>query len=105
MAISAESIFSGGNPLSDPTALFLLQVLVIICTARLIAIPLGYIKQPKVIAEVIGGILLGRSAMCRIPGFEATLFPEESKGKLKLIAEFGLIFYLFLVCLLFYACL
>lgn len=33
--------------------------------------PLRRLNQPRVIAEVIGGIILGPSVMMRIPGFEA----------------------------------
>lgn len=32
--------------------------------------PLRLLNQPRVIAEVIGGILLGPSVMMRIPGFK-----------------------------------
>ena len=97
----AGSILAGDNPLKDPMALFLLQVIVIVGFSRIIAIPLAYLRQPKVIAEVIGGIILGKSALSRIPAFKDTIFPEDPKDnslkKLQLVAEFGLILFLFLV--------
>jgi Kef-type K+ transport system membrane component KefB len=96
-ASGAESILAGANPLSDPMTLFLLQVLLIVGFSRLLAWPLSYLRQPKVIAEVIGGILLGKSALSRIPAFKNAIFPDESLPKLKLIAEFGLVLFLFLV--------
>lgn len=49
------------------------------------------------IAEVIGGIILGPSVMGRIPGFRAAIFPQESIPNLTLVANLGLVLYLFLI--------
>lgn len=49
------------------------------------------------IAEVIGGILLGPSVMGRIPGFTDAIFPQESIPNLNLVANLGLVLFLFLV--------
>jgi Kef-type K+ transport system membrane component KefB len=54
-------------------------------------------RQPRVIAEVIGGIILGPSVMMRIPGFKAAIFPPVSMPNLNLVANLGLILFLFLV--------
>ncbi|KAH6906820.1 potassium:hydrogen antiporter [Coprinopsis sp. MPI-PUGE-AT-0042] len=58
---------------------------------------LGRIRQPRVIAEVIGGILLGPTVMGRLPNFKETIFPDESMPLLTLTANIGLILFLFLV--------
>ncbi|KAJ3391033.1 K(+)/H(+) antiporter [Lobulomyces angularis] len=97
MAPAVSSFLSGANPLENPLSLLIIQVIVIVSFSRLIAIGLKFLKQPLVIAEVIGGILLGKSALGRIPGFSQTLFPESSLNGLSLIANVGLVFYLFLV--------
>jgi Kef-type K+ transport system membrane component KefB len=62
-----------------------------------LTIPLRKLRQPAVIAEVVGGILLGPSAFGYIPGFTQAIFPESSRAFLKNIADFGLTLYLFLV--------
>lgn len=49
------------------------------------------------IAEVIGGICLGPSVLGMIPGFTETIFPRPSLPFLSLVANVGLVFYLFLV--------
>lgn len=59
--------------------------------------PLSKIRQPRVIAEVIGGILLGPSVMGRIPGFTDTIFPKAAMPNLSLVANLGLVLFLFLV--------
>ena len=53
-------------------------------------------RQPRVIAEVIGGILLGPSVFGQIDGFSDTLFPGDSIPILALTANVGLVFFLFL---------
>lgn len=55
------------------------------------------VRQPRVIAEVIGGILLGPTVMMRIPGFKASIFPDTAMPGLTLTSTIGLVIFLFLV--------
>lgn len=55
--------------------------------------------QPRVIAEVVGGILLGPSVLSRIPGFRDALFPAASMPVLANAANLGLVLFLFLIAL------
>ncbi|EPQ54638.1 hypothetical protein GLOTRDRAFT_77272 [Gloeophyllum trabeum ATCC 11539] len=64
---------------------------------QLLSLGLRRMRQPKVIAEVLGGILLGPTAFGRIPGFSKHIFPEDSKPYLSLVANIGLCLFLFLV--------
>lgn len=70
---------------------------IIIIFCRLLHWPLSKLHQPRVIAEVIGGIILGPSVMMRIPGFEAAIFPAAAMPNLSLVANLGLVLFLFLV--------
>lgn len=70
---------------------------VIIIFCWLLHWPLSKIRQPRVIAEVLGGILLGPSVLGHIPNFTATLFPPQSIPTLNAFSNLGLIFFLFLV--------
>jgi Kef-type K+ transport system membrane component KefB len=70
---------------------------IIIVLCRLIHWPLSKIRQPRVIAEVIGGIVLGPSVMGRIPGFTDAIFPTASIPSLNVVANLGLVLFLFLV--------
>ncbi|KAI8614966.1 Cation/H+ exchanger [Chytriomyces sp. MP71] len=95
---STGTVLSGENPLLiSPLSLFLIQTVVVICTARLLAVCLKWINQPQVMAEILGGIVLGATALSRIPAFKENLFPQHSLPLLKLVADLGLVLYLFLV--------
>ncbi|KAI8389338.1 Sodium/hydrogen exchanger family-domain-containing protein [Blakeslea trispora] len=94
-------IFSGLDPsevnTANPITLFIIQTVIILVFCRVLAIPLAYIRQPRVIAEVIGGIILGPSVLGRIPNFRETIFPKASLPFLNLVATMGLVFFLFQV--------
>ncbi|QDS69173.1 hypothetical protein FKW77_010566 [Venturia effusa] len=100
-AASQGGILEGGNPThyntKDPIILFIIQAGIIIIFCRLLHWPLQKLKQPRVIAEVIGGILLGPSVMGRIPHFTTTIFPSAAMPNLTLVANLGLLLFLFLV--------
>ncbi|KAJ5731908.1 hypothetical protein N7493_003389 [Penicillium malachiteum] len=98
---SAQGILQGGDPAkydsSNPIVMFIIQAGIIIILCRLVHWPLSKIRQPTVIAEIIVGILLGPSCFGRIPKFTDTIFPDESTPALSVVANLGLILFLFLV--------
>ncbi|GKT71713.1 sodium hydrogen exchanger family protein [Colletotrichum tofieldiae] len=100
-APSQGGVIEGANPShynpKDPITMFIIQAGLIIIVCHLLHWPLSKIRQPRVIAEVIGGIVLGPSVMGRIPGFRAAIFPAESIPNLTLVANLGLVLYLFLI--------
>lgn len=55
----AGGFINGADPLESPVGLFLLHVVIIMTTTRALAFGLGYLKQPRVIAEILAGIILG----------------------------------------------
>ena len=73
------------------------QAAIILIFCRILYFPLSRLRQPRVIAEVIAGILLGPSVMGRIPGFNDAIFPTASMPALTLAANLGLVLFLFLV--------
>lgn len=80
----------------------LLSVLValttIMVTARLIGALFKRFNQPAVIGEVVGGILLGPSLLGRLsPETAAVLLPSEAALFLGVIAQLGVILYMFMV--------
>ncbi|KAJ2714208.1 K(+)/H(+) antiporter [Coemansia spiralis] len=101
MAAEVLSVISGRNPVhysdADPLALFIIQVLIIVCLGRLLHVVLRRLHQPTVISEVVGGILLGPSVLGRWGAFATNVFPKESLVNLRLVANLGLVLFLFIV--------
>ncbi|KAF9313017.1 K(+)/H(+) antiporter [Podila horticola] len=101
MGSSAGSVVTGLNPTevnkSNPFPLFVIQAVIIIGLCYVLHLFLRKLKQPRVISEVIAGILLGPSVMGRIPGFASTIFHPDSLPFLNLVSNIGLVFFLFLV--------
>ncbi|KAL9001865.1 MAG: hypothetical protein Q9188_005184 [Gyalolechia gomerana] len=121
-AVHQGGILEGANPSKydpqNPIIIFIIQVYfapnvpkkiysllltypkqagIIVIFCRLLHYPLSKMRQPRVIAEIIGGIVLGPSVFGRIPGFSDAIFPKDSIPTLSLVANLGLILFLFLV--------
>jgi len=90
-------IFTNVGALSTPLNLFFVQATIIVSVCRALSLIGHYLKQPRVIFEIIGGILLGPSAIGRDNYYVQVLFPASSIPYLSLVANIGLTFYLFLV--------
>nr|GAT45742.1 predicted protein [Mycena chlorophos] len=94
-------LLTGKNPsaynTSDPLRLWIIQLGVIVSTAALLSLVLRKLHQPKVISEVLGGIILGPTALGAIPHFSDRIFPPLSLPYLSLVANIGLVLFLFLV--------
>ncbi|HTE54629.1 MAG TPA: cation:proton antiporter [Kofleriaceae bacterium] len=82
----------------DPLTRLLAQAIVIIAASRLVGLLTRRINQPFVIAEVVTGILLGPSLFGWIaPGASAALFPASSLGIMQMVANLGVVLFMFLV--------
>lgn len=77
---------------------FLLQLTVILIACRAVGWLMMRLGQPKVIGEMIAGILLGPSLLGLVaPGLQAALFPPASLGLLSTVSKIGLVLYMFVV--------
>src|ERR1700691_508951 len=76
----------------------LLALVVVIATARAMGWVFRTFGQPPVVGEIIAGIVLGPSLLGRLtPGAEGYLFPATVGPFLNIIAQVGVILYMFLV--------
>ncbi|HEV8269173.1 MAG TPA: cation:proton antiporter [Thermoanaerobaculia bacterium] len=81
-----------------PLATLLTQIVVVVVAARLCGRLSARIGQPKVIGEIVAGILLGPSLLgWAAPGVSRALFPPSSLGTLKLLADVGVLLFMFVV--------
>lgn len=78
--------------------MLLLQLVVILGVARLLALLLGRIGQPPVIGEMLAGILLGPMLFgAMAPAAQAWLFAPESLAALEGLSQIGLVLFMFVV--------
>ncbi len=76
----------------------LLALVVVIATARAMGWVFRSAKQPPVVGEILAGIVLGPSLLGRmVPSAEGYLFPGMVGPYLNIIAQVGVILYMFLV--------
>ena len=76
----------------------LLQLAVILATARALAFVLARIGQPPVIGEMIAGIVLGPIVLGALaPGAHAWLFPHDKIAALEGLSQIGLVLFMFVV--------
>ncbi|BGP18796.1 hypothetical protein JCM10213_003452 [Rhodosporidiobolus nylandii] len=100
----ASTILGGGdnidptvpNP-AKPIVLIVIQLCLIIALARLLGFFFGKARQPRVVSEILAGILLGPTAFGQIPHFTEHIFPQSSITYLTLLSEIGLVLFLFCV--------
>lgn len=79
-------------------ALLLAQVAVVILVSRGLGLGARFLGQPLVIAEMVAGIVLGPSLFGMLfPSAYGALFPASSLPVLKMLSQFGLILFMFLV--------
>lgn len=118
--LTGEGVLSGVDSLKDTFSLFLVQCVIILSICRILGLLGSRFNQPQVIFEIIGmalvhqdpavslalniiiaplsgGILLGPSAIGRNQAYLTKIFPTSSLPLLSVVANLGLVLYLFIV--------
>jgi Kef-type K+ transport system membrane component KefB len=82
----------------DITARVFLEIAIIIVVARLAGAAARRVRQPAVVGEIIAGIMLGPSLLGLInEDLPTDLFPLDTRPFLGIIAQLGLIIFMFIV--------
>jgi Kef-type K+ transport system membrane component KefB len=88
------------NPRSadDLTAIVFIDIAIIVAVARLAGALFKKIRQPAVVGEILAGIALGPSLLGLLPGHLPTrVFPTDVRPYLGILAQLGLIIFMFIV--------
>ncbi|KAK7396502.1 hypothetical protein VNO78_17553 [Psophocarpus tetragonolobus] len=94
---SSNGAWQGDNPLDYAFPLLIIQITLVLIVTRMLALLLKPLRQPKVIAEIVGGVMLGPSLLGRNKSYLRRIFPSWSTPTLESVASIGLLFFLFLV--------
>lgn len=100
LAATPSMEFLTATERKSPETLFhvLLALLAVVVAGRLLGMVFRWLGQPPVIGEVVGGILLGPSLLGRVaPEASAFLLPTSLATHFGVIAQLGVILYMFLV--------
>lgn len=82
----------------SPSLLLLLQIVIILATARTCGLLLRYVGQPPVIGEMAAGLVLGPIVFGAVfPDFHAELFATASLPALSSLSLLGLVLFMFIV--------
>ncbi len=77
---------------------FFLALAAILLACRLVGYLARFVGQPQVVGEMIAGVLIGPSLLGLIaPQAQAVLFPKAVMPVLYVVAQIGLVLYMFLV--------
>jgi Kef-type K+ transport system membrane component KefB len=95
--LAAGSEGAGHSP-DEIAALVFLDIAVIVVVARLTGMLFQKLRQPAVIGEILAGIALGPSLLGQLPGdLDTAVFPPDVRPYLRLVAQLGLIIFMFIV--------
>ncbi|KAK3019502.1 hypothetical protein RJ639_003174 [Escallonia herrerae] len=73
-----------------------LQLALIFIVTQSFHVLLGRLYMPRIVSEVMAGVILGHTFLGQIPQFTETLFPEEGEVLLDLLSKIGFMFFMFL---------
>jgi Kef-type K+ transport system membrane component KefB len=80
------------------SVLLFIQLAVILAVVRLVGLGAKKIGQPQVVGEMIAGVVLGPSLLGLFaPGVQQRLFPQQSLTIIYVVAQVGVVIYMFLV--------
>ncbi|KAK2982453.1 hypothetical protein RJ640_026296 [Escallonia rubra] len=73
-----------------------LQLALIFIVTQSLHVLLRRLYMPRIVSEVMAGVILGHTFLGQIPQFTETLFPEEGEVLLDLLSKIGFMFFMFL---------
>ncbi|KAK9998427.1 hypothetical protein SO802_018030 [Lithocarpus litseifolius] len=93
----SRSFWQGDHPLDNSTSILLAQIVVVFIASGFAFILLRPLRQPKIIIQIVAGIIMGPSLLGQSKMYEAKLFPPGSRFVFITITEIGVMFHLFIL--------
>ncbi|PKA63169.1 Cation/H(+) antiporter 15 [Apostasia shenzhenica] len=93
--VTSRGVFLGDDPLSFSLPLLLLELPLIFLTSHAIHLLLTPLRQPRVVTQILTGVLFGPSVIGRSFVFQETVFPPRGTFILDTISMLSLNLFLF----------
>lgn len=88
-------IFYGDNPLNFGFPTLLLDITLMVAMTRTIRFLLKPLRQPRVVSQILGGIIMGSSVLGKSKSFRSYLFTDNANYVFKNIGILGFMYFLF----------
>ncbi|CAA6661854.1 unnamed protein product [Spirodela intermedia] len=95
--VASAGVWLGDKPLSFSMPLLMAQLSLIVVVTNISHFFLRHLGQPKAVSQIVGGAILGSSVAGRSSSFVDTMFPPKSRILLNIVAEIGLMVFLFMI--------
>ncbi|CAI9107071.1 OLC1v1006352C1 [Oldenlandia corymbosa var. corymbosa] len=89
-------VFYGDDPFRYSIPIMLLEISMLIVIIRILRFVLKPLRQPRIVSEILGGIIMGPSVLARSKKFRSYMFPQSSDFVLKNLAVMGFMYFLFI---------
>ncbi|XP_077221278.1 cation/H(+) antiporter 15-like [Tasmannia lanceolata] len=93
---NSNGLYLGDNPFNHFFSLCCFQVFLMTIIMRIVRILLMPLKQPEIVSQLIGGIIIGPSFLGRNKIFAKWVFPLNSHYTISTVSEIGSIIFLFI---------
>ncbi|HVF14476.1 MAG TPA: cation:proton antiporter, partial [Acidimicrobiales bacterium] len=96
--LGGEHLLLGALKAEEIAPIVFIDIAIVIVVARLVGALFKRIRQPAVVGEILAGIVLGPSVLGAFPGdLPGRVFPLEVRPFLNVLAQLGLIIFMFIV--------
>ncbi|CAK8566014.1 unnamed protein product [Lathyrus sativus] len=90
-----SGIFYGDNPLTHAFSLLLFHLILVSAITRIARFILKPLKQPNIVSQIIGGVIVGPSFLGRSKWYHRYLKPEAAQFLMSNLGVMGFMFFVF----------
>ncbi|XP_050211968.2 cation/H(+) antiporter 15-like [Mercurialis annua] len=94
-----QSIFFGGSPMDSLFGVFMAQAILAFVVSRLVYFLLRPLRQPRIVCNILAGVIMGPSVLGRSKTFTDLFFPKNQLLVFNTLAPLGAAFYTFIVAI------
>ncbi|XP_077245774.1 cation/H(+) antiporter 15-like [Tasmannia lanceolata] len=95
--ISSSGIWLHDNPLNFAFPLLMMQITIVFISTRTVRFLLQPLRQPRIVADILGGLILGPSLLGMNKSFKDNFFPPKGAMVLNTVAMMSSSFFVFLI--------